>query len=91
MPARNVSLTAHLTAFLDRSVEEGRFSNVSEVVRAGLRLLEQRQAEDDLKIEALRAAIDVGLEDARQGRVTRVEPGEELRFINHLGGGEREG
>jgi len=84
MPARNVSLTTHLATFLDRNVEAGRFSNVSEVVRAGLRLLEQQQAEEALKLQALRAAVEVGLEDVRQGRVTRVPRGEELEFVMGL-------
>ena len=37
-----------LVAFVDQNVKTGRFSNASEVVREGLRLLEQRQAEDAL-------------------------------------------
>lgn len=85
MPARNVSLTPHLAEFLDRNVETGRFSNASEVVREGLRLLEQRQAEDAAKIEALRAAIHVGLNDVAAGRVFEVAEGEELAFVSALG------
>ncbi len=85
MPARNVSLTPHLSAFLDRNVATGQFSNVSEVVRESLRLLEQRQQEDALKLEALRAAVEVGLEDVRRGRLTRVAPGGELDFVVALG------
>lgn len=85
MPARNVSLTPHLADFLDRNVESGQFSNASEVVRAGLRLLEQRQAEDAAKLGALRAAVDVGLDDLRAGRVVEVQAGDELEFVLGLG------
>lgn len=85
MPARNVSLTAHLAQFLDRNVESGRFSNASEVVREGLRLLEQRQAEDAAKLAALRAAVQLGLDDLAAGRVTRITPGDELAFVARLG------
>ena len=63
MPARNVSLTAHFSEFLDGCVASGQFSNASEVVREGLRLLEQRQREAALKLDALRAAVELGLED----------------------------
>ncbi len=85
MPARNVSLTAHLAHFLDQNVESGRFSNASEVVREGLRLLEQRQAEDAAKLEALRAAVQLGLDDLKAGRVTRIAPGDEYAVVARLG------
>jgi len=56
--ARNtsVSLGDHFTAFIDERLAEGRYGSASEVVRAGLRLLEEHEA----KIMALRAAIDEG-------------------------------
>ncbi|MGU9978982.1 type II toxin-antitoxin system ParD family antitoxin [Phreatobacter sp. HK31-P] len=56
--ARNtsISLGDHFTSFVDERVAEGRYSSASEVVRAGLRLLEEHEA----KVAALRAAIDEG-------------------------------
>lgn len=47
MPTRNVVLTDHQSDFLDRLVEEGRYQNASEAMRAGLRQLEdlERQRE----------------------------------------------
>ena len=85
MPARNVSLTAHFAEFLDENVASGQFSNASEVVREGLRLLEQRQREEALKLDALRAAVEVGLEDVRQGRVVRLAPGQVETYVAGLG------
>ena len=85
MTARNVNLTDHLARFIDRNVETGRFQNASEVVREALRLLEQRQAEEGLKLEALRAAVQVGLDDARAGRMTRIEAGDEGAYLARLG------
>jgi putative addiction module CopG family antidote len=41
-PTRNVSLTVELTAYIDAQVASGHYSNASEVVRAGLRLLIER-------------------------------------------------
>ena len=41
MPTRNVNLTNHLDRFIQARINSGRFSNASEVVREGLRLLEQ--------------------------------------------------
>ncbi len=56
MPTRNVNLTDHLDSFIDNRVGSGHFSNASEVVREGLRLLEQRDAEDRAKLTWLRSA-----------------------------------
>ena len=55
------------------------------MVREGLRLLEQRQREEALKIEALRAAVDVGLEEVRQGLAIRVAANEVDAFVEALG------
>ena len=67
MPTRNVNLTDHFDSFIEVGISSGRFSNASEVVREGLRLLEQREAEDRAKLEWLRsttqeafAALDRG-------------------------------
>ncbi|WP_353644651.1 type II toxin-antitoxin system ParD family antitoxin [Mesorhizobium sp. WSM2239] len=40
----SISLGPHFTEFVDRQVEDGRFASASEVVRAGLRLLEEHEA-----------------------------------------------
>lgn len=52
----SVSLGDHFTSFIDKKVEQGRYGSASDVVRAGLRLLEEEEA----KLEALRAALDEG-------------------------------
>lgn len=57
----SVALSPHFETFIRQQVDSGRFNNVSEVVRAGLRLLEDRQAEQATKLQALREAIAMGL------------------------------
>ena len=54
----SISLGSHLSQFVDFQVNNGRFSSTSEVVRAGLRLLE----EHELKIQKLREALIEGEE-----------------------------
>ncbi len=62
MPTRNVNLTEQLDRFVERRIRKGQYANASEVVRAGLRALEQDEKEDKAKLEALRAALMAGEE-----------------------------
>lgn len=58
MTAKNtsVSLGEHFSSFIEAQVAEGRYNSASDVVRAGLRLLEEQEA----KLAALRAALIEG-------------------------------
>jgi antitoxin ParD1/3/4 len=60
MPTRNVNLTQELDSFVLARVESGRFENASEVFRAALRTLEREERLFDVKLAALRSAIDEG-------------------------------
>ncbi|NWA28525.1 type II toxin-antitoxin system ParD family antitoxin [Pseudomonas gingeri] len=73
MATRNVVLTDHLDKVINDLVISGRYQNASEVMREGLRLLEQREAEESAKLEVLRQATSVGLMDLEQGRFIDVE------------------
>src|SRR5690348_1978325 len=46
MPTRNINLTEHFERFIRTEVQSGRYSNASEVVREGLRLMERRHQEE---------------------------------------------
>ncbi len=54
----SISLDDHFADFLSREVSSGRYRSASEVVRAGLRLLEDRETQ----MAALRAALVAGEE-----------------------------
>ncbi len=56
----SVALGTHFESFVREQVDSGRYNNVSEVVRAGLRLLEQEAQTYEAKLAALRAAIAEG-------------------------------
>lgn len=68
MSTRNVVLTDHQTALVERLVTSGRYQNVSEVLREGLRLIESREAEEKVRLKALREAARVGIGDIEAGR-----------------------
>lgn len=54
----SVALGPHFTNFIDAQVQGGRYGSASDVVRAGLRLLEEHET----KVKALQDALQAGLE-----------------------------
>jgi antitoxin ParD1/3/4 len=78
MRTRNVVLTDHQATLIERLVDSGRFQNASEVLREGIRLVEQRVAEDQARVDALKTAVLVGDADIEAGR-SKVFSGPALR------------
>jgi antitoxin ParD1/3/4 len=70
----SISLGNHFEEFVDNNVSSGRFKNASEVIRAGLRLLEEEEA----KIIALKKAINEGIES---GTAKDFDPQKHLEFL----------
>ncbi len=70
MPTQNVNLPPHFKKFVENNVRDGRFGNASEVIRAGLRLLEHEQTIHQLKIQRLRESAQTGIDDVAAGRFT---------------------
>jgi antitoxin ParD1/3/4 len=84
MPTRNISLSVQFDSFIAAGLEEGRYGNASEVVREGLRLLQQRDAEDRAKIEWLRGAAQEGIDAIERGDYVTLNSPEEIK--DHLRG-----
>jgi antitoxin ParD1/3/4 len=82
MPTRNVVLTDHQAELLERLVASGRYQNASEVLREGLRLVETRDAEEKIRLKALRVAAQIGIDDIEAGRFARFDSSAELQ--DHL-------
>lgn len=74
--SKNTSITlgSYFDQFIQSTLREGRYKNASEVVRAGLRLLE----EEEQKIIALRQAINEGI---NSGLAEDFNPDEHLKML----------
>jgi len=70
----SVSLGNYFEDFVDQSVTNGRFKNASEVIRAGLRLLE----EEENKIKVLKNALQEGIDS---GIAKKFEAKEHLKGL----------
>lgn len=57
----SVSLGNHFEIFVEKSISKGRFQNASEVIRAGLRMLEEEEDKVLLLKNAIQEGIDSGL------------------------------
>ncbi len=75
--AKNTSVTLgiHFEKIIARSIESGRYSSASEVIRAGLRMIDEREQ----KIHLLREAIDAG---EKSGYVKDFDPTKHLADLN---------
>lgn len=70
----SISLGNHFDNFVSNTIADGRFKNTSEVIRAGLRLLE----DEETKVLALRKALQEGIES---GIANDFNPEKHLEFL----------
>lgn len=83
MPTRNVVLTDRQADLVERLVAEGRYQNASEVMREGLRLVEDKEEQAKARLKALREAARVGIADIEEGRYRTFDSAAEIN--RHLG------
>ena len=74
MPTQNVNLPEHQAKFIQQRVKSGRYQNASEVVRAGLRLLEQQESEDQLRLQALKKITQQAFDALDRDKQTSFTP-----------------
>ena len=63
----NISLTPELERLVDEKVKSGRYASASEVIREGLRLLEEKEALRQQRLAVVQDKIKRGLEQLDQG------------------------
>jgi antitoxin ParD1/3/4 len=80
--ASSYSIGKHFEEFIDGLIESGRYSTASEVLRDGLRLIEEREERRKAKLVALRAEIQKGIDS---GPAEAVDIGEWMKSIKARG------
>jgi antitoxin ParD1/3/4 len=84
MPTRNVNISAQQAEFIRKSIGAGGFRNVSEVVRAGLRLLEQEESQNKLKLKHLRSLVKEGFDAIDRGDYESITQDNLGQFLDGL-------
>jgi antitoxin ParD1/3/4 len=82
----SVALTPHFESLTRRLVSSGKYNNVSEVVRDGLRLLESREQEEEAKLNAMREAAKIGFTDIQRGNFVSLNNQQDIEnFVRQAG------
>lgn len=82
----SVALTPHFESLTQQLVASGRYNNVSEVVRDGLRLLESRVLEDQAKLRALRDAAKLGFAAIERDEYLALQSDQDIKgFVQQAG------
>lgn len=63
----NISLTTELEQMVDEKVKTGRYASASEVIREGLRLLEEQDQLKQQRLTEVRWKIDRGIQQLDKG------------------------
>lgn len=71
----NISLTPELDSYVQEKVKTGLYHSASEVIREGLRLLQEQDMLRQAKLEQLRREIDIGIEQIERGQYKVYEAG----------------
>jgi antitoxin ParD1/3/4 len=85
MPTRNVVLSDHQQQLVESLVQSGRYQNSSEVLREGLRLVEERERMEAAKLRLLRQAARQGWADVAAGRFTDLADDQLEECVGQLG------
>ncbi len=78
----SIALSTHFEVFIRQQVESGRYNNASEVVRAGLRLLEDQERLNNVKLAELRQSIATGMQSGDEKDASEVLNRLEAKYRN---------
>ena len=75
----NVSLTNELNELVREKVDSGLYNSASEVIRAALRLMAERDRLDAIREDEFRKAVSKGIVDLDAGRFTELSGDAEMK------------
>ena len=88
---RSFALGNHFESLIEELVKGGRYNNASEVVRDGLRLLEDRERLRELKVEEIRRSIEESRRHGRTIPADQVFDRLEAKYAAMIEAAERQG
>ncbi|MBI4124954.1 MAG: type II toxin-antitoxin system ParD family antitoxin [Deltaproteobacteria bacterium] len=65
----NVSLSPQLEKWIQKKLETGMYNSASEVIREAIRLMDERDRLQQMKLQELRKDIETGIQEAEQGKL----------------------
>lgn len=84
MATHNIVFPKPMEHSIDDLVKSGRYQNLSEVVRAGIRMLLEHEAAESARLMALRSATSVGLMQVEAGQYDEVDPANLGTYLDTL-------
>ena len=85
MATHNIVVPNPMEQSIEALVKSGRYQNFSEVVRAGLRMVLEHEAEESARLEALRNATSVGLMQLEAAEFDEVDADQLGTYLDELG------
>lgn len=85
MATHNIVVPNPMEQSIEALVKSGRYQNFSEVVRAGLRMVLEHEAEESARLEALRNATSVGLMQLEAAEFDEVDSDQLGTYLDELG------
>ena len=83
MPTR-ITLDSHFELFIRKQVESGRYNNATQVVQAGLRLLEEQERRNNAKQTELQQSIAIGMQGGDEKDASDVFGRLQAKYKNQL-------
>lgn len=80
----NINLGTQWETFIDENIKTGRYLSASELVREGLRLLQEQEQLRQLRLEQLRKEVDTGLDALGRGAYTQLDEDGMKRHLENV-------
>ena len=76
-----IDLNPAFEKLVREKIESGLYRDAEEVIRDALRLLDRQDRIDEEKLDAVRAAVQLGIDDVEAGRFIEISSDEELETL----------